>query len=540
MKILFFFIVCIFSFINSFYAFSQNSSIDEAYKILENRGEVVLAISRKTIDLESFTRMVSIDNVNVDSIYFYASSKEFEKFISLNQNFRIVKTSILSDFSEPSKVENLEKSNFNVYPTYPQYDSIMHNFAQQHPTICRYVNLGTLASGRKIIALHIGDNIYQNDAEPRFLYTSSMHGDELTGFIFMIKLIDFLLSNYGTDSSATKIINNIDLWINPMANPNGTYHGGNSTVFSATRYNSNSVDLNRNYPDPDDGAHPDGNIYQEETNIFIAFTDSMHFNMSANFHGGAEVANYTWDTWSKLPADANWWKYICKEYADTAHFYNNYNNYFTMFGAGITNGYQWYPVAGGRQDFMNYYKQCREVTLEVSNTKLLPENQLNTYWQWSKKSLINYILQVNYGLQGVVIDSTNGSPIAAKVFISNHDIDSSHVFSYLPFGDYYRLLDSGFYSVTYSAPNYYSKTINSIRIDRHSKTVLNVALKAKPTFISLPTKYRFQVSVFPNPADDILKISNKNIDNELLIKIFNSLGIVIIEKKIESKGENIC
>jgi len=261
--------------------------------------------------------------------------------------------------------------------------------------------------------------------------------------------------------------------------------------------------------------------------------------MSANFHGGAEVANYTWDTWSKLPADANWWKYICKEYADTAHFYNNYNNYFTMFGAGITNGYQWYPVAGGRQDFMNYYKQCREVTLEVSNTKLLPENQLNTYWQWSKKSLINYILQVNYGLQGVVIDSTNGSPIAAKVFISNHDIDSSHVFSYLPFGDYYRLLDSGFYSVTYSAPNYYSKTINSIRIDRHSKTVLNVALKAKPTFISLPTKYRFQVSVFPNPADDILKISNKNIDNELLIKIFNSLGIVIIEKKIESKGENI-
>ena len=84
-------------------------------------------------------------------------------------------------------------------------------------------------------------------------------------------------------------MNGLDIWINPLANPDGCYHGGNSSVSGATRYNANSVDLNRNFADPDDGPHPDGNSYQPETNIFMAFADTMHFTMSANFHGGAEL-----------------------------------------------------------------------------------------------------------------------------------------------------------------------------------------------------------------------------------------------------------
>ena len=49
--------------------------------------------------------------------------------------------------------------------------------------------------------------------------------------------------------------------------------GGNQDVWSATRYNANSVDLNRNYPDPEDGPHPDGNPYQAETIIFLGLAD---------------------------------------------------------------------------------------------------------------------------------------------------------------------------------------------------------------------------------------------------------------------------
>ncbi|MBK6966466.1 MAG: hypothetical protein IPH20_21865 [Bacteroidales bacterium] len=66
----------------------------------------------------------------------------------------------------------------------------------------------------------------------------------------------------------------------------------------ARRYNINGVDLNRNYPDPEDGDHPDGYAWQPETVAFMNFAGQHDFVAAANFHGGVEVVNYPWDTWA--------------------------------------------------------------------------------------------------------------------------------------------------------------------------------------------------------------------------------------------------
>jgi len=50
------------------------------------------------------------------------------------------------------------------------------------------------------------------------MYTSSMHGDELTGYVLMLRLIDSLLSTYGTNPRVTNLVNNFEIWINPLAN----------------------------------------------------------------------------------------------------------------------------------------------------------------------------------------------------------------------------------------------------------------------------------------------------------------------------------
>ena len=129
-----------------------------------------------------------------------------------------------------------------------------------------------------------------------------MHGNELTGYVLMLRLIDDLLNGY-SNGLYQDVINEIDIWINPLANPDGAYATGDQSVSGATRNNANWVDLNRNYPDPQDGQHPDGNAWQEETLIFMNLADSIPFSMSCNFHTGAEVFNYPWDTWSNLTAD---------------------------------------------------------------------------------------------------------------------------------------------------------------------------------------------------------------------------------------------
>ncbi|RLD55068.1 MAG: hypothetical protein DRJ05_13575, partial [Bacteroidetes bacterium] len=284
-----------------FHAKSQDNST----QLFKDRGEVFFKFnvgSQK--DIHFLTQTISIDEVEGSLVFAYANEKEFSKFMETGIDYTIL--------SHPGDIENPNmKSNVNVkgitdwdfYPTYEAYVSMMNQFQADYPNLCEVFSIGQTVENRELLVARISDNVGTDEGEPQFLYTSTMHGDETTGYPLMLRFIDYLLSNYGSDDRITGMVNNIDIFINPNANPDGTYHGGNSSVNGAQRYNGNNVDLNRNYPDPQDGPHPDGEAWQPETLAFMAFAESYHFVMSSNIHGGAEVCNYPWDTWSTLAAD---------------------------------------------------------------------------------------------------------------------------------------------------------------------------------------------------------------------------------------------
>jgi hypothetical protein len=445
-------------------------------------------------------------------------------------SYRVIPQEKIQELPKLKDFQQYISQNFNSYPTYQQYDSIMMAFADSFPQIAQYVVLGTLPSGRKIVALHISDNVNAKEAEPRFLYTATMHGNETAGYIMMLKLIKLLLEGYGTNPEATMLVDSIDIWINPLANPDGSYYGGNHTISQAIRNNSNNVNLNRNYPDPEDGPHPDGNAYQAETMIFMGLADTLTFTMSSNLHGGAEVCNYPWDTWSRLPADVDWWESVCTQYADSAHRNSNYNGYLTDFNTGVTNGYQWYSISGGRQDFMNYFHYCRELTLELSNTKLLPENQLDIYWNYNKRSLLDYMNQVNYGLRGYVRDSISHAPLKAKVEILNFDKDSSHVYSSALHGDFYRLLDSGYCTLRFSASGYYSKTIDSVWIAKNTCSHLEVDLLKNTIGLNEVFSKKHELTAFPNPADERVSILLPEAGKSYQLQVFEPSGKLLLDR----------
>ena len=197
---------------------------------------------------------------------------------------------------------------------------------------------------------------------------------------------------------------------------------------------------------------------------------------AANVHGGEEVCNYPWDTWIKLHPDDDWWQHVCHEYADTAQA-NSPSGYMTAYDDGITNGYAWYTITGGRQDYMNYFQQCREFTLEISDTKLLPAYQLPDLWDYNYRSLINYMKQALYGLSGTVTDASTGNPVLAEVFIEDHDQDSSWVYSDESSGIYFRTLFEGTYNVTFTAYGYYPQTIENVVIENGALSLLDVQLE---------------------------------------------------------------
>ena len=486
--------------------------------------------------INNLTKIISIDNVKGNEVYAYANDDELTAFSKYNIPYEML--------PKPSELYTVQMSDdpqqvldWDYYPTYDAYIAMMNQFAAQYPTLCKIVNVGTTVQGRAILFAVISDNVAVHEGEPQFQYSSSMHGDETTGYILMLRLINHLLTNYGTDPKVTGMVNNMEIWINPLGNPDGTYHGGNNTVNGAWRYNANGKDLNRNFPDPQDGPYPTG-AWQPETIIYMNLFSANHFVMSANFHGGAEVVNYPWDTWARLHADDSWWIKVCRQYADTVHM-NAVAGYMDDLNNGITNGYAWYRVAGGRQDYMTYFKHGRETTIELSNVKLLAPANLPAHWNYNYRSMLNYMQQAMYGVTGMVRDSVTLAPLKAMVFTNSHDIDSAEVYSDSTFGKYYRLILQGTYSITYSSPGHYSKTINNIFVKNDSTTTVNVLLRPFPVSVTnngtgIPSEFSLGQN-FPNPFNPSTTI-NVSIpkESEITLKIYDITG-----KEVSSLADGI-
>ena len=452
--------------------FAQKNQ-QELNQLMKNRGEYYFSLPvTNPNEIQKLNSLCSVDKTDGQSAICYANQRQYETLVQ--QGYQPTLMTPPSMLVEAAMWDGTNRAEYDwdSYPTYSAYEEMMFDFEENHPNQCEILTLGTLPSGRKILIAHLHNG--NTDGKPKFLYTSTIHGDETTGWIMMLRLIDYLLENPNL-AEVQEIMNNIDLYIGPNTNPDGTYHGGNNNVNGATRYNANGVDMNRNYADPHGNAHPDGNPYATETEWFMQFADENAFVMGANYHGGAEVMNYPWDNTYTLHADDAWYQYISHEYADLTHEVNP--NYMTDYNNGITNGAQWYMIGGGRQDYKNGYAQCRELTIECSNSKMPNGNQLPNFWNYNKNSIFAFMTECIYGIHGTVTDAANGQALNATITITNHDDQYSFVESHLPVGDYHRPIKGGTYDVTYACSGYYPQTF-TITISDGETVIQDVQLEA--------------------------------------------------------------
>ena len=354
-----------------------------------------------------------------------------------------------------------EAKGFQKYPTYEQYLQMMQDYASDYPAICRLDTFGTTEEGRLHLALKISDRVEEEEAEASFLYTSTMHGDEIVGYVLLLRLADTLLKGYGNDAELTGLVDKLEIWINPLANPDGSYSRDNNlSLKRATRTTVKGIDLNRDFPIPFGGEADDTTGRAKETRFMMEFLRQHRFSLSANIHSGEEVVNYPWDEISDMHVDSAWYRFISHEYADEAVAVDP--GY--MWGwpeGGITNGFAWYRVSGTRQDYLNYHLGGREVTLELSMDYLLPSDQLELYWNINQRSLFNYMAQCLYGIRGTVTDQDSGDPLQARVEIIGHDRAYSVIHSSKEHGDFYRLIKEGDYELLITSNGYFDQISSS-------------------------------------------------------------------------------
>lgn len=434
-------------------------------QLMQQRNEYYFTFELNGNDnLQQIAHTISVDRVDGNVVTAYANNKEFAAFQKMGYDITLQTPPSMLEKAEMWNGSNRAAYDWDQYPTYEAYEAMMYQFATDHPDKCEIIELGTLPSNRKILIAHINNG--SGAGKPKFLYTSTIHGDETTGWMLMLRMIDYILEN-PTLPECANVLENIDLYVGPNTNPDGTYHGGNNTVNGATRANANGVDMNRNYADPHEGPHPDGNAYQQETEWFMQFAEDNSFVMGANYHGGAEVMNYPWDNTYTLHADDAWYQLISHEYADLCHTVSS--SYMTDYNNGITNGAQWYMIGGGRQDYMNGYAECRELTIECSNTKCPSASQMPNFWNINKNSLFAFMNQCLNGIHGTVVDAESKAPIGdATITIVGHDDQYSTVSSQLPAGDFHRPIKAGAYNVRITKNGYQAYETEVIIADNDS------------------------------------------------------------------------
>src|SRR5664280_2251737 len=484
----------------------------------DGQAEVTLPFTDQK-SVEILTINVSVLSIKDNVIYISLSRLTVDWFINQKYNYLILEKAVSA--RALSAVSVNQASDWGTYPSYTQYDSIMQSFPKLYPSLCRLDTIGTSVKGKLVLALKISVKPDVDGGNPAVFFSSTIHGDEPAGYVLMLHLADYLLKNYSLSERVKNLVDNLDIWINPLANPDGTYNNGD-TINLPTRYNANGYDLNRNFPDPVTPVIQQ----QKETTDMIRFLRKHRFVLSANFHTGEEVFNYPWDRWARLHADNDWFVSIGRKYADTVHF-NSIPGYMTFLNNGITNGYQWYPVYGGRQDFVTYGLQGREVTIELDNESVSPAPQLPVLWQYNWHSFLGYFENALYGIHGLVRDGKSQAPVPAKVFINGYDKDSSQVYSDTLTGSFERYLSPGTWNLTFSALGYWPVNINNVIVTDGQRTDLIVDMSQIVSGIE-PINSTNQLIIYPNPAKDILNIILPDkTEGRMNLRIINQSGMLI-------------
>jgi hypothetical protein len=144
---------------------------------------------------------------------------------------------------------------FSDYHSPTQVDTALNDLVATYPSLAQIETIGTSHEGLPIKVLKISDNVAANEpAEGDVIFLAAHHAREWISVEQALYLAQYLLQHYATDAALQADMNNLQIWIVPIVNPDGvayTWAPGGDRYWRKNRRNngdgSRGVDLNRNY-----------------------------------------------------------------------------------------------------------------------------------------------------------------------------------------------------------------------------------------------------------------------------------------------------
>jgi hypothetical protein len=349
-------------------------------------------------------------------------------------------------------VQSLNLPGRGEYHSYTELTDDMAAWAAAYPSITELISIGQSYQGREIWALKITDNPTVEEFEPEIQWIGGHHGNETIGVEVPYYMADFLLRGYGMNPQVTWLVDNREIWLIPMLNPDGHVAG--------SRYNAQGTDLNRNYLCPC-GCNAGTAFSAPETRALRDFNVGMNPVTSLTFHSGAVYVNYLWDyTYDPTP--------------DEPMLITISNGYSSYTGYPVTNGADWYIVHGSCQDWCYDTRGEIDTTIELSNSYEPPASQIDPICEANRNAMLYQARMSGRGIRGVVTDGETGDPLYATISIPEIGKD---VYTDPAVGDYHRMVESGTYTVECSVAGYPTQTVYNVTASLDTFVVINFAME---------------------------------------------------------------
>jgi hypothetical protein len=281
-----------------------------------------------------------------------------EQLAWLSQSGALVSILERADLVAPMDLDE----NLGLYTTYAELFDTLFQLNSLYPSITLLDTLGTSIEGRYIVAIKISDNVGIDEDEPEVCLMGCHHARELMSVEVPLYFAAYLLEHYGTDPEVTDLVDNRELWVIPMVNPDGHVYVQNNHTdpwWDWWRKNrrdngdgSFGVDLNRNYGYmwgyDDIGSSPDpsnilyrgtGPFSEPETQTIRDFFAGREIIMAISYHSYGELILYPWGYISDPAEDHD----LLAAVADSMN---------SGLGYSPSSGFELYPTNGDTDDWV--------------------------------------------------------------------------------------------------------------------------------------------------------------------------------------------
>lgn len=328
--------------------------------------------------------------------------------VSLNNQRAVQACSGTIAHTVPS-VANFTTGSMGGYYTLQQVWDVMDSMHAKFPNlISAKADIDTFHSieGRPIYWMRVSNFPDSNQStKPQLLLTALHHAREPATITNVFYYVWYLLENYNTDPYVKYLLDNTELYVVPLVNPDGYYYNqttnpnGGGMWRKNRRHNSDGtygVDINRNYGynwgydnvgssnvTSDDTYRGPSAFSEPETRAMKYFAEHHNFKICLNYHTYGNDISYPWG-------------YIGTYKTPDSTVYDTYGSIMTQYnhypyGTGDqTVGY----VTNGDADDWNYGEQ---------NTKnkilsMTPETGSNSQGFWPASTDILGIAQDNFDM----------------------------------------------------------------------------------------------------------------------------------------------